>query len=37
MVRQGERMQEQGERREQRSERLEHRAMSEPAPATAGE
>jgi hypothetical protein len=37
MVRQGERMQEQGERREKRGERLEHRAMSEPAPATAGE
>jgi hypothetical protein len=37
MLRQGERMQEQGERREKRGERLEHRAMSEPAPATAGE
>jgi hypothetical protein len=37
MVRQGESMQEQGERREKRGERLEHRAMSEPAPATAGE
>jgi hypothetical protein len=37
MVRQGERMQEQGERREKRGERLEHRAMSESAPATAGE
>jgi hypothetical protein len=37
MLRQGERMQEQGERREKRGEHLEHRAMSEPAPATAGE
>ena len=37
LKRTGERRKRHGEHREQRGERLEHRAMSEPAPATAGE